>query len=260
MKSDFKDLVVGGVAAAYGNLVPAWRGAWASLALTGLAAGLWYATVNLPPRQIHTLDWFGLMLFIGLMAKGATLRLALGRGKPGIGGVQLGRVEFQLILVALLTFAFLFVLGLLFFVVLICTGYAVASSGPGFKGAQVMTWAPAIVGNGRWVFGAVGLLGAAGMVWAATRISLGAVVTVATGKVAVLSTWPVTRGRVVSIVVAALATFALPLAVVVVPSVALRGLGELEAFRARVAEGVVLVGLWVPMGIGLMAFLVRRLA
>ena len=253
-------LIAAGVAAAYRNLVPAWRGAWASLLFCGLTWGLWRASMMQTPRAPSALAWFGLTAVAGLMAKGAVFRLALGRGPVGPGGLQLGRVELRLILVGLLTAAFLGILGLLYFVVLICTGYAVASSGPGFDLAQVATWSPAIVGNGRIAFGVVAASGAAAMVWAATRISLAAAVTVASGKLAVLSTWPLTRGRVVPIVIAALATAALPLAALALSSIVLRGLDAPGAYAARVALGVVLAGVWVPLSIGLAAYLYRRLA
>ena len=258
--SDPGDLIVGGVAAAYRNLVPAWRGAWASLLFSGLTWGLWQASAASTPRAPSAAVWFALATIAGLMAKGAAFRLALGRGTLGPGGLQLGLVEWHLILVGLLSLVFLSVLGSLFFVVLICVGYAVASSGPGFDAARVMTWAPAIVGNGRAVFGVVAAIGAAGMTWAATRISFAAAATVATGKLSVLSTWPLTRGKVVPILAAAFATFAMPLALVVVSSLASHGLGGGEAFAARVALGAVMVGLWVPLGVGLMAYLYHRLA
>ena len=256
------DLIIGGVGAAYRNIAPAWRGAWAGLIFSGGTTGLWLATAKTSPHAPAAPIWWILTVVAGLMAKGAVFRLAVGRGKPGPGGLQLGRVEFNLIIVALLTFAFLFILSLLFLVVLLCTGYAVASAGPGFVASEISTWFGAIVGRGQVVFGLVALVGAAGMVWAGARISLAAAVTVARDEIQVLATWPMTRDRVVSIVLAGILTAAGPLAIVAVIHLILRSVGDDPTllFAGRVAVGLILVGLWVPMGIGLMAYLQRRLS
>ena len=260
--NEASELIFGGVRAAYRNMAPAWRGAWAGLIFSGLTTGLWLATAKTAPHAPSTFIWWILTVVAGLMAKGAVFRLAVGRGKPGPGGLQLGRVEFNLIIVALLTFAFLFVLSLLFLVVLLCTAYAIASAGSGFVASDVATWAGAIVGRGRIVFGLVALVGAAGLVWAAARISLAAAVTVARGEIQVLATWPMTRDRVVSIVLAGVLTAAGPLAALAILQLTLR-LAVADPsiqFAGRIVSGLIMVGLWVPMSIGLMANLQRRLS
>ena len=256
------ELIFGGVGAAYRNIAPAWRGAWAGLIFSGLTTGLWFATARTAPHAPSTLIWWILTVVAGLMAKGAAYRLAVGRGKPGPGGLQLGRVELNLVVVALLTFAFLFVLGLLLLVVLLCTAYAVASAGPGFVASEVATWAGAIVGRGRVVFGLVALVGAAGMIWAGARICLAAAVTVARDEIQVLATWPMTRDRVAPIVLAGILTAAGPLAVLAIVHLALRlaAADPSILFAGKIVAGLILVGLWVPMGIGLMAYLQRRLS
>ena len=242
------------------NIAPAWRGAWAGLTFSGLTTGLWLASAGAAPHAPSTLAGLILMIVAGLMAKGAVFRLAVGRGNPGPGGLQIGRVEVNLLIVALLTFAFLSILGLLLLVVLLCTAYAVASAGPGFVASDIATWARAIAGRGQVVFGLVALAGAAGMVWAATRICLAAAVTVAQDKVQVLATWPITRDRVVPIVLAGALTAAGPFVVLATARLVLRSMLDPSAqFAGHVVMGVILVGLWVPMGIGLMAYLQRRL-
>ena len=256
------ELIFGGVGAAYRNIAPAWRGAWAGLIFSGLTTGLWLATARKASHAPLMLIWWILTGVAGLMAKGAVYRLAVGRGTPGPGGLQLGRVELNLVAVALLTFAFLFILGLLFLVVLLCTGYAVASAGPGFVASEISTWFGAIVGRGQVVFGLVALVGATGMIWAGARICLAAAVTVARDEIQVLATWPITRHRVAPIVLAGVLTAVGPLAILAVIHLLLRLAGGDFAilFAGRIVSGLVMVGLWVPMGIGLMAYLQRRLS
>jgi len=243
------NLVFGAVGAACRNLLPTWRGAWASLALAGVATGLWWAARGAPLAGL----WAAIMFLTGLMAKGAAWRLAVQAGKPGPGGLQLGRVELNLILVGLLTVAFLIILGLLFLVVLLCTAYAVASAGPGFVASDVMTWAGAIIGRGRFVFGLVFAAGAAGMIWAAARICLATPITVASGKVQVLATWPLTRDRTVPILISGLITSVAPFG-----AIALISMGS--GILIDLARGMVLVGLWLPLAVGLMAYWRQRLS
>ena len=91
---------------------------------------------------------------------------------------------------------FLSVVGLLFFVIILCVAYAVASAGHGFDAKQVTTWAGAVDARGKIVGSVAFLIGLAWLAWAKMRVSLFAASTVAEGRVAMLSTWPYTRGLV----------------------------------------------------------------
>ena len=86
--------------------------------------------------------------------------------------------------------------------------------------------------------------------------------TVAGDEIQVLATWPITRHRVAPIVLAGVLTAAGPLAVLAVIHLILRLAGGDFAilFAGRIVSGLIMVGLWVPMGIGLMAYLQRRLS
>ena len=127
---------------------------------------------------------------------------------------------------------------------------------------RAAAWFGAIVGRGQVVFGLVALVGATGMIWAGARICLAAAVTVASDEIRVLATWPLTRHRVAPIVLAGVVTAAGPLAVLAVIHLMLRLAGGDSAilFAGRIVSGLIMVGLWVPMGIGLMAYLQRRLS
>ena len=183
-------LIAGGLDAAWRFLAPAWRGAWAAMTLGGAMTGLWLVAglggVSIGWRA-------GSLVVAGatvLIAQGALWRLALGEGRPGPGGLQWGGPELRLLAVWLLSAAFLGVLALLVFVVVLCFAYAAASAGVGFVASDAATWGPAVDARGRIVVSAVGLSGAAALVWAATRISFASSASVATGRVQVLSTWP----------------------------------------------------------------------
>jgi hypothetical protein len=140
---------------------------------------------------------------------------------------------------------FLAVLALLFLVTLLAGAYAAASAGPGFDPGRVSTWAPAIQGRGRWLLGALALAGGAGLVFAAGRISLAEAASLSGGRVAVLSTWALSRGALAAILIGN-AIIAVPPAVlflVAPPGPVWRGL-----------QGLVLATVWLPMNVGLMAY------
>ncbi|HEY2481902.1 MAG TPA: hypothetical protein VGI30_06870 [Caulobacteraceae bacterium] len=154
--------------------------------------------------------WLLLTLLLGLVARGALWRLALAKGSPGPGGLQIGMVEVRLAAAWALTIVFLTILGLLLVTGLLCLVYAIASAGRGFDPANAATWAGAVDNQGRLVTGAGMIAGAAALVWAAIRISLAEAASVAKGKVQVLSAWPLTRGRAAAIAFGNLCLAAMP--------------------------------------------------
>ncbi len=245
--------MLGGLAASWNFLGPAWRGAWAALPLATVIIGIGFARPSAlaPPLAAGAY----------LVAQGALWRLATGEGGLGPGGLQFGRLELRLAAVWLLSGAFLFVLGLLAFVAVLGFAYAAASAGPGFDPADVATWAPAVEDRGRILVTAVGLIAATALAWAATRISLASAATAARGRVQVLATWPLTRGRAGPILLARVLAGAGPAALVAIAALAARpGSGGASGLRwiAGLVVGVAVAGLWLPSSVGLMAYLYRQ--
>jgi hypothetical protein len=254
--------IVGAVQAAFRFVAPAWAKAWAAMILTGGLMGGYRDAVNWGAAPVWKAAWCALALLAFIVAAGALYRSALERPGARPGGLQWGRVETRLLAVWLLTGVFLVILGLLVFVAVLCSAYAVASAGAGFVAAEPATWAPAVDGRGRLVVGAVGMAGATALVWAKLRLCLSSAATVARGRVQVLSAWPLTRGITAPI----LAAWVL---VGVAPAVLTAGLyflrwrlggGPLLAAGAvNFALGMVIAGLWLPNIVGLMAYLYGRL-
>lgn len=255
-------LMLGGVRAAVGFLVAAWRGAGVALSLAGVGVGAFLLGVRWGATPAWQAVWLGAALLAAIIAQSALYRLALVR--PGIepGGLQWGRAEGRLLAVWLLTAIFLFILGLLAFTALIASAYAVASAGNGFAAAEPATWARAVDGRGRFAVGAVAVAAAAALVWARMRICLAPAASVARGRVQVLSTWPITRGSAWPIT----AAWAL---ISVGPMLLLLALSHFAPIApatswaiivaVALAKGLVVAGLWLPLDAGLMSYLYRRL-
>lgn len=192
-----------------------------------------------------------LAVVLALIARGVLWRLALGQGRRGPGGLQLGAIELRLAAVWLLSAVFLAILALLLFVALLCFAYAVASTGKGFDPAEIATWAPAVDARGRLAMTALAVIGAGALVWAAARISLAEPASLSRGKVQVLSAWPLTRGKL-SMILAGNALIATPFVAFAIPASSLsRGV---LAGVPSVAAAVLVVGVWLPMNVGLMAY------
>nr|MDQ2861818.1 hypothetical protein [Pseudomonadota bacterium] len=146
-------LIVGGFGPAARLVATAWREAWAPLIFAGVSIGvlLIVADCGSPWRGA----WLAAALLATLPAQGALYRLALGRPGRGLGGLQWGRVEWRLLDVWLLTTLFMSILGLLLFIALIASAYAVASAGAGFVAAEPATWARAVDARGWFALGLV---------------------------------------------------------------------------------------------------------
>lgn len=256
-------LIVGGVGPAVRFVAMAWREAWAALiaAAATIGAVLTAGSLGAPPASRAA--WLGLALLAATVTRGALYRLALARPGMGPGGLQWGRTEGRLLAVWLLGAVFLFILGLLFFTALIASAYAVASAGAGFVAAEPATWAKAVDGRGRLVLGALGAAGTAALVWAALRLCLAAAASVARGRVQVLSAWPLTRRRAWRLGLALALVGAPPaalLATLFFVGKAVASAPPIAAGAVGFAQGLVIAGLWLPMNVGLMAYLYGRLA
>ena len=110
------------------------------------------------------------------------------------------------------------------------------------------------------MLGAVAAMGLAGLTWAAVRISLSAAATVAKGRIQVLASWPDTQGRVLAIVVGRLLLGAGPIGFSIALLVFTQKAGAQSPavlWGAGLAAGAALAGLWLPLSVGLMAYLYR---
>jgi hypothetical protein len=252
--------IADGLASSARFVATAWRQAWAALALACLACGGLLSAIDLGAPAAWKAAWLGAALLAVTIARGVLYRQALGRSGAGPGGLQWRRTEWRLLAVWLLTALFLAILALLLLTALIAAAYAVASAGAGFVAAQPATWGPAVDGRGRLVLGAVGAAGAAAFAWAALRLCLAPAATVARGRVQVLSAWPLTRRRAWRLRLA-LAVAAAP-AAIVLAAVSIAGEAAppspVTAAAIGLAQGLAVGGLWLPMSVGLMAYLYRR--
>jgi hypothetical protein len=203
--------------------------------------------------------WISLALAVLMIlaASASLLPLAMGETEPPSPRNQTTTV-LRLLGVAALSFLFLFILFLLVFVLVLCFAYAAAASGHGFVSSEIATWAPAVDSRGRWVVSLVAVVCALAWTWAAMRVSLAAPASVARGRVLMLATWPLTKGRAWAIALANVLTLAAPASLIALLAAARRAGGE-PAVLVWLAEGLVLVGLGLPLTIGLMGRIYRQL-
>ncbi len=235
--------------AALAFIAPAWRGSGLTIALGVL---VWTAALS----PLHEPLLVVAALCLSLVVSADLYRQACGGAARGlVGGVA------RLCAVWLLSLTFFSVLGLLVFVVLLASAYAVASAGPGFVSSQVSTWAPAIQGRGRLPLALVGFGGLAILGWAATRVALAPAATIARGRILVLATWPLTR-HLGWRLLAARMVFAVPFASLAV--LAIRAgrapSATVEAWALAFAAGLLLTGVWLPLNVGLMSYIFERRA
>ncbi len=250
-------LIAGGLVSALGFLAPAWRRAWGALALAGIVMAAAWAVGATSPAWRAAAALAGIAAAI--LAEGSLYRLALGKGPSSPAGLGLAAIRIGAVWA--LTLVFLFVLGLLAFVVILAFGFGVAASGHGFVTALPATWAPAVDGRGRAVLGLVGSLCLAGLIWAGARVSLGSAASVARDRIQVLASWPTTRGLVWVIIVGRLGLGAIPLGfagAVLWASMAWTGAGPAGLWAAGLVASAAITGVWLPASVGLMAYLYER--
>ncbi len=225
----------------------AWRAAWPWLLVSLMAAGgaLEPSTGAIGPV---------LRLIVVIATMGAWARvipLSFGRSPPA-GFVAARAAELRLAGALILTAVFLFLLCLLAFVILLCFAYAAAASGHGFVASDVATWPGAVEGGGRIMVTTVGLSLAGGLLWAALRVALAVFSTADEGKVRMIATWPLTRGRTGAIL-AAVVLAAAPLLA------AVYGLGRLQGVigpeGVMFGQALVVLGVWAPVKLGVLGSL-----
>jgi hypothetical protein len=250
-----QDLIAGAPRAALAFLPRAWKRAWLSMVVAVLAMTLAVALGSGRSSAACT----ALAVLAVTVECGALWRLSLGAGRLGFGGLQVGWVEIRLAAATALSFLFMTILGLLAFIVLLAFAYAAAASGHGFVSSDVATWATAVEDRGRAVVLVVAFACMVCLVWAFGRISLAAPASVGRGRVQVLATWPLTKGRVWPMAAASLLVMAIPTLLIL----GLARLGVLAGPHgvgpASAAAAVVAAGLWLPLNVGLVTYLYSRL-
>jgi hypothetical protein len=245
------DLIAGAPRAAIAFLPVAWKRAWLSILLAVLTIVLVVAS--------GARGAVGVFVAAAVLAVtielGALWRLSLGAGRLGFGGLQIGWVEVRLAAVTALSVLFMIILSLLAFIVLLAFAYAAAASGHGFVASNVASWAGAVEDRGRVVLVVVALACAGSLAWAFGRISLAAPASVHRGQVQVLSTWPLTKGRVWPMAAAGLVVMAVPTLLIIGLARAGALAGPAAAAIAFAAAGAVAAGLWLPLNVGLATYL-----
>ena len=243
--------IVASVKAAFAVVGPAWRRAPLSLAAASGALALAF----LGRRHPQLTPFVPLFLALALAgALAAQARLFA----DGATSATLGRRMLRLLVVWLLMLTFLFIIGLLFFVVLLASGYAAASAGAGFVASDVATWTPAITGRGRVLLGVVFAVGALSLGWTHARISLAPPASIAQDRVVMLSGWPLTHKAGLAILAADLLVGAGPILLLWLVAAARTAAGPEASGLANLARGLVIGGLWLPLNIGLSTSLYAR--
>jgi len=264
--------ITGGSRAAFAFWLTAWRPAFGALALAGLLGAA--AAVASLLRDFRLLPGlYAAYLLAVVMAQGALLRLA-GAGasadgwalSPGWGGFQWGALEWRLLAVAALRLALFLLLGALLvtLVAVLYVGLATARSGHGVADAAAWRFGA----GDPWVSGAISFVAAAGvcaLVWVGLRLYLAPIATAAAGQVRLLSTWPWTRGRALTILGSVILVFSpLILAAVAIRAGRVMFAIHLDEHRAHAAALGLIVGfgrafLALPASVGLMSYLHDRL-
>lgn len=209
----------------------------------------WALALVFPERP----QWPAFAVAASLVASASLYRQAVsGRA----GGLFAACV--RLAAVWLLSLAFFAVLAALLLVVFLASAYAVASAGVGFDPAQVRTWAPAIDDRGRVVLGLIAAFGLSLLGWAMSRIALASAATSASGRIQVLTTWPLTRGQGWRLLLQRLLIAAPVLILAPLALHAARSAFGPGAWMLGAAAGAAIGALWLPLNCGLMAYIYSR--
>lgn len=200
---------------------------------------------------IVSLVWF-------LVATGLAYRLAAREAPPqkirlGLLGLQWGTMEERYLLSSLFVGLInAFYLILVVFLVLVFAAIIAYGRGQGLT----MKGMPAIMNElGGGGFGAVvfaAILGLLGWIWLMVRLSLSQVVSLYSGKVQVLSSTPLTKGRVLALL--------LPLTILVLLATRLTfTLSEPSRIALSIASGLWTIFVQIPFSAGVFASIYQRL-
>ncbi len=242
-------------------LASAWSRGWGALVLSSLLIATALRFRLAAPMSLPT-SLIGLTALLTFVAvQGGLYRPALGKGPFGRAGLRLGAPELRMAAVWALTAIFMFILFLLAFVVVMAFGFAVASSGHGFVLTKGATWTNGVGLPAKVLVGLVATASLWGLIWAGAKIAFGAAATIDRDKVLVLATWPETKGLMAPIVGGRLLLAVIPLAALAgAGALLLRGTpgDSVMTWVAGLAVGLAISGLWLPLDVGLMAYLYHR--
>ena len=257
--TDDSGSIPGGLAAALRFVPRAWAQPWfLGLLIGAVVVGLGVIALNIGPPWSSPLVALGMFGFLPLL-QGPLYAVAL-PDVPKLSPAQwIGRYV-RLVTVSGLTLVFMAVPILLLFVVGLGASYGMAYASPGFDPADVSTW----TASGPVLAGAafVVVLGAVALTWLAARVALGPAESVVQGRVLLLSTWPLTRGRGWKIMVTRW-IFTAPV-LILVGAVAFGARGAFHGAGAAqiisLLSTLAVVGLRMPLNVGLLSYFHRHRA
>ena len=243
------------IGAAVRFLPRAWSRPWflACLALTFLAGVAGVSMVD--PRSWVAPTMVMASIILLPLFQGPLYSLALD-GAVETGATAGSLRYFRLVAVAVLTVIFLAIPGLLISVIGLGVAYGMAYSHPGFDAMDASSWTasgPVFAGSLT-----VMALGGLAILWLAARVSLSGPSTVMERRVLMISTWPLTRGLGWRLLVARLLVSLGVFAIILASAAATRML--LPAWSLRVipvVSGALLLGLRLPLKVGVMSYFYR---
>ncbi len=255
---------------AVGEAVRFWSRSWrhAAGALGVAALALIVYSVSTAPHIMGVA--YGVYVVATLMAQGALFRVAFAdrlgppptpKAAPLAGlqwGPMEGRLAVTLILMAIL-FAIVVAVGLILLAAII-VGFA-SRNGP-LNTASPEAIVQAMGPGGSAAMSFVLVIAAFLFAWMSIRLSLALPATAAEGKVRLISTWDLTKGNAFRIFVAYLVVSAPVLLVTVIAALVAEGRPDPASSRIwlNAAGSAVAVVFYLPITVGLIAFIYRRLA
>jgi hypothetical protein len=237
------DVLMAGFSGLRAALASCWAALAAAVVLT-LAADLLPAVAGL----------FAVLVAV-VVAQGALFRHVFG-GASGFNGLRWGRDEWRLLGAHLMVLGLFLLIGSILLVVVGSIALGVARvSAPQLDSGSTEAWREAFASAGPagWVAGLAPLAALAILVWLGLRLSFTAPATVAEAGVRVLSAFPLTKGKVPVLFVAA-GAFAAPVVVA-----AMLGVSPSSRVGAAVLAGLTYLFL-APAWSGALAHLYRQSA
>jgi len=168
---------------------------WAAL----LVAVALTASTNVLPPSLRP----AAVLAAVVVAQGALFRHAFGRA-PGLKGLRWGRDEWRLLGAYLLVLGLFLLIGSILLIVIGAIALGVArASAPQLDASSAEAWRQALANAGPagFVAGAAPLVAMAILVWLGLRLSFTAPATIAEAGVRVLSAFPLTRDKVLVLLI-----------------------------------------------------------
>ncbi|WP_369059146.1 hypothetical protein ABOZ73_16155 [Caulobacter sp. 73W] len=243
-----------------------WRNAAGALGLAALALIVYSVTTT--PLLMGAA--YGIYVVATLMAQGALFRVAFAdrlgmppapKAAPLAGlqwGPMEGRLAVTLILMAIL-FAIVVAVGVILLAAII-VGFASRGGKADFGSPESIV--QAMGPGGSFAMTMVLIIAAFLFVWMTIRLSLALPATAAEGKVRLISTWDLTKGNALRIFVAYMVISAPVLLVTVVAALIAEGRPDPASSRIwlNAAGSAVAVVFYLPITVGLVSFIYRRLA